>query len=132
MIWLVWSLVGFSFVLNLASFTWRLYDVVWWYDKAVHIFTSFAVTLVLPVLLYDRTLKGLSKHPYLLSIVLAMLGLALGSVWEIVEWAGSQLWRGSSLAERRVDVITDLVVDGLGALLGAWAGIVLLRRGRFR
>lgn len=128
MIWLVWSLVAFSILLNLASFVWYLYDLVWWYDKAVHIFTAFAFTLPLPLLLYNRALKGVHQHPVLLVLVVACLGLALGTIWEILEWAASQVWGDPNLREGRLDVITDLIVDGIGSLLGATAGIALLQR----
>jgi glycopeptide antibiotics resistance protein len=130
MIGLVCSLVVLSVLVNLASFIWSLYDLVWWYDKAVHAFTNFAFTLPLPLFLYDRAFKGLRQHPILLLVVITSLGLALGAGWEIIEWGGSEIWGGPNLKEGRRDVITDLIVDGLGALVGASAGMVILQRRR--
>jgi hypothetical protein len=127
---LVWSLIVFSILLNLASFAWDLYEVVWWYDKAVHVLTTFAFTLPLPLLLYNRVLRGLHRQRILLVVVIMCLGLALGALWEIFEWGASQAWGGPNLKEKRLDVVTDLAVDGVGALLGAWVGVVLLRQTR--
>ena len=78
--------------------------------------------------LYNRALKGVEQHPFLLVLVVACLGLALGTVWEIVEWVASQVWRDPNLREGRLDVITDLLVDGIGSLLGAVGGIAILQR----
>jgi hypothetical protein len=128
MLWLVWSLLIVSIALNLVSFVWDLYEIVWWYDKAVHAFTTFAFTLPLPLLLHDRVLRGLARYPILLLLVVACLGVALGAIWEIIEWGASQLWRDPNLKEGRRDVITDLIYDGLGALMGAGLGLALLRR----
>lgn len=125
---LVFSLLIVSIALNLASFTWDLYDIVWWYDKAVHAFTTFAFTVPLPLLLHKRVLTGFQRHPILALIVVTCLGTALGAIWEIVEWGGSQLWNDPNLREGRRDVITDLVYDALGALLGARLGLALLQR----
>jgi uncharacterized membrane protein YjdF len=127
MLWLVLSLLIVSIALNLVSFTWQLYEVVWWYDKAVHAFTTFAFTLPLPLLLHKRVLRGVGRHRLLVLLVVACLGLALGAIWEIIEWGVSQVWGDPSLNEGRRDVITDLVYDGFGALAGARLGLALLR-----
>jgi hypothetical protein len=128
--WSVLSLVAFSIVLNLISFVWDLYDLVWWYDKAVHVFSAFAFTLALPLLLYNRVLTGARAYPISFGIILTLLGLALGTLWEIFEWLGSEVWRDPNLREGRLDVITDLIVDGVGALLAAAAVVVSLQHSK--
>lgn len=120
---LIWSLLALSVLVNLASFVWDLYDQLWWYDKCVHVFSTFAFTLPLPLLLRNRVLKGFEEHRFLLLLIITALGVALGTLWEIFEWALSQLWGDPALSERRLDVITDLMVDSVGALLAALAGI---------
>jgi hypothetical protein len=128
MFWLAWVPLILSVGLNLASFTWQLYGIVWWYDKVVHTFTAFAFTLPLPLLIYRRTPRGFDRNVLLLVLIFTSVGLGLGAIWEITEWGGSQLWGGPTLREGRRDVITDLIVDAVGALLGAWAGKKLDRR----
>jgi len=113
---------------HLAFFTWDLYDQVWWYDKAMHVFTTFAFTLPLPLLLYDRILKGLDKHRFLLFLTVTALGIALGTIWEIAEWGMGQIWGDPSLSEPRLDVITDLIVDAVGASLAALASLKILQQ----
>jgi hypothetical protein len=73
-------------------------------------------------------MRGLERHPILVLIVVACLGIALGAIWEMIEWAGSQIWRDPNLKEGRRDVVTDLVYDALGATVGARLGLALLRR----
>jgi hypothetical protein len=127
----IWTFIGclvaVSVLVNMASFIWYLYERVWWYDKVVHVFTTFAFTLPLPLLLYDRVLKGLDHNRFLLFLVVGSLGVALGTFWEIFEWGASQAWGDPNLSEKRLDVITDLIVDAIGAFLGAFAGIRVLQ-----
>jgi hypothetical protein len=123
-----WMLLAVSVLINLASFVWDLYDQVWWYDKVVHIFTSFAFTLPLPALLRGRVLTGFRRHRFLMVVLITCLGVALGTFWEIFEWGFSQLWGDPNLLEKRVDVVTDLIVDAIGALPAAWLGNEFVRK----
>ena len=82
------------------------------------------------MLLHKRPLQRIDRHPILTLVVVTGLGVALGAVWEIVEWAGSQVWGDPNFREARRDVITDLIYDTVGALLGALAGLAVLRRDR--
>ena len=53
-----------------------------------------------------------------LFFVTAALGLAVGALWEIVEWA-SDSTLGSDLQLGNEDTVTDLVSDAVGAFTGA-------------
>ena len=101
-----------------------LYDAISWYDTLVH----FTVPLLgapvayiglarLEVLPDPRDETGLHREIGIFVVTLA-LGLALGAVWEIVEWTSDRTV-GSRLQEGNDDTVGDLIADGCGSLLGA-------------
>jgi len=51
-------------------------------------------------------------------LVTLALGLAIGAVWEVIEWS-SDRFLGSQLSLSNDDTVGDLIADGSGALLGA-------------
>jgi hypothetical protein len=58
------------------------------------------------------------KHYTGIFVVTLALGIAIGALWEIVEWR-SDAWFGTSLSVNNDDTVGDLVRDSLGALAGA-------------
>ena len=61
-------------------------------------------------------------------VVTAALGIAIGAVWEIVEWR-SDAWFGTQLSEGNDDTNGDLVRDSLGSICGAALLVVWARFG---
>jgi len=51
-------------------------------------------------------------------VVTLALGLAIGAIWEVIEWS-SDRFLGSQLSLSNDDTVGDLIADGSGALLGA-------------
>ena len=65
------------------------------------------------------------RHYLGLFVVTFALGVAIGGVWEIFEWASDAVF-GSNLSMSNDDTVGDLISDTLGALAGgallvAWA-----------
>ena len=58
------------------------------------------------------------RHYVGIFVITAALGIALGALWEIVEWR-SDAWFGTDLSEDNDDTVGDLVRDSLGSLVGA-------------
>ena len=58
------------------------------------------------------------QHYIGIFVVALSLGLAIGAVWEIVEWSSDGVF-GSNLSEGNTDTVTDLIADGCGSLAGA-------------
>jgi hypothetical protein len=58
------------------------------------------------------------KHYTGIFVVTLALGIAIGALWEIVEWR-SDAWFGTSLSVNNDDTVGDLVRDSLGAFAGA-------------
>lgn len=98
-------LVALAALVNAAGYVLRIWDVPG-YDEFVHAYTSFVVVLVPGFLLGIAGRRGL--------LLLALLGLALGVLWEGFEWvAGIPNTNAGS----------DLLMDALGSLAAAlWLG----------
>ncbi|MBA3273765.1 MAG: hypothetical protein H0T11_07820 [Chthoniobacterales bacterium] len=98
-----------------GGFAWHWYKRLGPYDTVAHGLTLFAITLSLGFLLYRRQLASLEQRRWLFIITFASFGIALGTLWKIVEWAVDQLF-GTALAPSLSDTIIDLSVDAAGAL----------------
>jgi hypothetical protein len=61
-------------------------------------------------------------------VVTTALGMAIGALWEIVEWR-SDAWFGTNLSLSNDDTVGDLVRDSVGSLLGAALLVVWARFG---
>ncbi len=58
------------------------------------------------------------QHYVGIFVVTAALGIAIGALWEIVEWP-SDAWFSTQLSEGNDDTNGDLVRDSLGSVVGA-------------
>jgi uncharacterized membrane protein YjdF len=101
-----------------------VYDAVSWFDRLVHV--------TLPLLTAPVVYIGLARldvvpdprdethlpHYVGVGVVTAALGLSVGALWEIVEWASDAL-AGTDLSEGNPDTVGDLVADTVGSALGA-------------
>lgn len=117
---IVWGLLVVAALVNAAGYLWDLYDRFGWFDEVVHAYTTFALTLPLALLLYDVVLTGAQTQKILFILTVASLGVAIGVLWEIVEWAYDQMVPENAILGK-LDTIIDLIMDILG---GVAAGIV--------
>jgi hypothetical protein len=106
------ALFAWAAVVNAAGYAWNLYDAVPLNDEAVHLVTTFAVTLTFGYLTFDRVRHAFREHPLLFLIVITSFGLAAGVLWELFEWT-------FGFVGPIPDTMVDLVLDGLGASLAA-------------
>jgi hypothetical protein len=108
-----------------------LYDAWPAYDNIVHFvvpmltsqvaYIALARIEVLPDLREDFA----PRHYLGIFVITFSLGVAIGGVWEIFEWASDYVF-GSNLSMGNDDTVSDLVSDTLGSLAGgallvAWA-----------
>jgi hypothetical protein len=117
-----------AFILAMALTGWgealRLYDRFGYYDVFVHFLVPlFGAPCVYIALARLDTLPdpadayGSKRHLAGIFVVTLALGLAIGAVWEILEWTSDETL-GSQLSLGERDTIGDLVADGAGALCG--------------
>jgi uncharacterized membrane protein YjdF len=119
-----------AFILAMTLTGWgealELYDRFGYYDVVVHflvpLFGAPCVYIALarldtlpdPADAYDSR-----RHLAGIFVVTFALGLAIGALWEIVEWISDHTF-GSNLQEGQDDTIGDLVADATGALGGGF------------
>ena len=124
--WIVWGIFGIAVFLNSAGYLWNLYERISWFDRLVHGYTLFALTLLLALWLYGLVLTGARTHGLLFVLIVACLGLALGALWEIAEWGLDQFVNGN-LIRGKFDTILDMMMDTLGSLVAGWISLLMLR-----
>lgn len=117
---IVWGCLIIATLANVAGYVWNLYDQIRLFDEILHGFTTFALTLPIALFLYQVVLIGARTRPLLFVLMVAGLGLAIGAVWEIAEWAYDQIVPGNVILGKN-DTIIDLIVDTVGSVM---AGIV--------
>jgi hypothetical protein len=127
-----------SFVAAMALAAWGevlgLYDRWGWFDVVVHFSVPFLGAPVLYIALARLEVvpdprEDTTHHHHLgIFVVTLALGLAIGALWEVLEWSSDEAL-GSSLSLTKQDVIGDLVADAAGATLGAVLLVVWTVRG---
>ncbi len=101
-----------------------LYDSIAWFDNVVHFTLPFFAAPTLYIVLArldvvpDPRDDTTGRHYAGIAIVAFSLGVALGGLWEIVEWSSDNT-AGSSLQLGNDDTVGDLIADALGSLCGA-------------
>jgi len=105
-------------LINAGGWAWDLYNQPGPYDEIAHFFTIFAITLAFGFLLYRELMESFYGHPILFVLTIASLGIALGTVWEIIEWLADFVV-AKQIVSGLFDTETDLILDTLGALLAA-------------
>lgn len=107
-----------------AGWAWNWYEQYWAYDEIAHALSTLALTLVAAFYMY-RSLAGFfCEHLFLLSATLICIGLAIGAIWEVVEFYFIVPRYKMALP----DTISDLIVDGVGALLAVPISIWAVRQ----
>jgi hypothetical protein len=81
-----WGLLAVALLADAASSIFELYVKFWWFDEALHFFSSFAITSVLALYAYGALSTGRRRHEVLLVLTITGLGVALGVLWEMIEW----------------------------------------------
>ena len=111
-----------------------LYDTWAWYDRVVHFVVPMLTSQVLYLclarieVLPDPQQETLRRHDAGMFVVTFAMGLAVGAVWEIFEWASDELF-GSDLSQGNVDTVGDLIADGTGSLAGGALMVLWSKKG---
>jgi hypothetical protein len=111
-----------------------LYDALPWYDRVVHfivpMLSSQVIYLCLARLdvLPDPRQRTLPHHDAGMFIVTFALGLAVGALWEVFEFASDGAF-GSDLSQGNSDTVGDLIADACGALAGGALMVLWSKKG---
>lgn len=106
------------------------YERIWWWDIMLHIGSAVAFGLV-GVILMLILVKGnrLTAAPITVSFFAFCFAVMIGVLWEILEFTMDQTLGTNTQKSGLDDTMWDLVVDCLGAAIGAAAGWVYLKDG---
>jgi hypothetical protein len=113
------GIVGFIFITLFLGHIGRFYDHIIFWDKFVHLQSGIllgATGFVLVYLLNDNPKSKLNLSPFFLAVFAVAFSLAMGALWEIVEFAGDGIF-GSSWQINNADTMWDLIADLIGALI---------------
>lgn len=111
-----------------------LYDTFLRFDDLVHVTLPMLTAPVIYIALAradvvpDPRDETHLRHYAGIFVVTAAVGMAVGALWEIVEWR-SDAWFGTQLSEGNDDTNGDLFRDTLGSLAGAALLVVWARFG---
>ena len=109
------------------------YAKYWWWDTAIHTSSGLAFGAIGFIILYVlyKTEK-IKASPKIVAMFSFTFGLAIGALWEIVEFtidstfgpvSNNRLMQGGL-----ADTMKDLIVDSIGALFAAVMGYLYLKR----
>jgi hypothetical protein len=100
-----------------------LYDAWKPYDNVVHFIVPMLTSQVAYIclarleVLPDLREEFVPRHYTGIWLVTFALGVAIGGLWEILEWSSDSLF-GSNLSMSNDDTVGDLIADSLGAATG--------------
>ncbi len=112
------ALFAAAIAVNAAGWSWGLFQGVWGYDEVAHALGTLGATLVVGWYGYHAIQTALRLHPATMALAILALGVALGALWEVLEWAGYWLFTRPPI-QSLDDKISDLVADSAGALIAA-------------
>lgn len=111
-----------------------LYHITW-FDKALHLSSSVLVALLGFLAIYVLHLTHHTRfHPFLDAVAILLVTLGIGALWEIAEYGVDELFaratQGSPGLSKIDDTMFDLMMDGLGGVIGAVLGPLYIRHSK--
>lgn len=108
------------------------YNRFWWWDIAMHGGSALGFGLVGFVLVFmmfqgDR----FAAPPAAIAVFAFCFALAIGAMWEIFEFSMDEIFGLNMQKSGLRDTMGDLIVDCIGALLGASTGYAYLKGRQF-
>ncbi|MGB6229697.1 MAG: hypothetical protein WBF53_06170 [Litorimonas sp.] len=119
-------IVGTIFLGEVGDF----YERFWWWDIFMHTGSAIGFGMIgtVVMLIFVRG-DRLSAPPLLLAVMAFSFAVSIGALWEIFEFGMDQLFGLNMQKDGLMDTMSDLIVDSIGALIGAGAGYWYLKRG---
>ncbi len=104
------------------------YNRFWWWDMVMHAGSAIGFGLIGFVLVFmmfqgDRY----AAPPLAVAFFAFCFALAIGGLWEIFEFGMDQIFGLNMQKSGLMDTMADLIMDFIGALIGAGAGYAYLK-----
>lgn len=108
------------------------YDTSIWFDKALHLGNSVLVGMLGFLAVYVLHFTGrFSARKLITGIMIVLLTLGVGALWEILEYLADVFFakgaQGSPLLAPLDDTMWDLILDGVGGVIGGVLGPIYMR-----
>jgi hypothetical protein len=107
------------------------YETFWWWDSILHLASAvgFGLIGVVVLLLLYRGEK-VRAHPYVLSLFAFLFAVAMGALWEVFEFSMDELFGFNMQKNGLHDTMWDLIVDGIGGIIGSFSGYLYITKGK--
>lgn len=104
------------------------YNRFWWWDMLLHGVSAVGLGII-GFLIVFSLFEGdeYAAPPWALSLFAFCFALAVGALWEIFEFLMDQTFGLNMQKSGLVDTMADLIVDTIGALIGAISGFFWLK-----
>lgn len=125
---IIFFMVGTLFLGEVFDF----YERFWWWDIFMHTFSAvgFGIIGMLIVLFLVRGDRVAQSPPSMLVIMAFSFAVSVGAMWEIFEFGMDQMFGLNMQKSGLVDTMGDLIVDVIGAAIGAMGGYVFIKSRR--
>lgn len=102
------------------------YSKIFWWDVMLHFTSAIALGLVGFIIIHSLTLTNKIESRKFLNFFFALsFSVIIGVFWEFVEFAVDLIFN-AGMQDSNADTMKDLILDTLGALIGAYSGILFL------
>lgn len=108
------------------------YERFWWWDVLLHFMSALsfgAMGFLLIFMLFEG--DRYAAPPWALAVLAFCVGLSIGAIWEIFEFSMDQLFGLNMQKSGLVDTMKDLIIDTIGAAIGAFSGFLYLKGRQF-
>jgi hypothetical protein len=126
------AIIAFIFATLFLGEVGNFYERYWWWDIFLHTGSAIGFGLIGFVVMLIL-LKGdkLAAPPLVVAMFSFCFAVSIGGIWEIFEFAMDQLFGLNMQKSGLIDTMYDLIVDTLGAFIGAAAGYCYLKGWNF-
>lgn len=119
-----WALMLIALGAYVTANVLHLWKIFPWFDRVMHPYTAFALTIMVGNFLYPKIFRNPETHPVFLVAAIAGLGITAGVGWEIYEWIREFISPGDTI-RGKYDTMVDLVLDMVGSIAGAVAVLTI-------
>ena len=104
------------------------YERLWWWDLVLHFGSALGFGIIGFLFVFIQ-FEGdrYAAPPWAIAFLSATIAISIGVFWEIFEFGMDQIFGLNMQKSGLVDTMGDLIVDVLGALIGAGAGFLYLK-----
>ncbi|MCF2904205.1 hypothetical protein L0666_04330 [Octadecabacter sp. CECT 8868] len=122
------SIVVFIFATLFLGEVGDFYEKFWWWDVVLHFMSALsfgAMGFLLIFMLFEG--DRYAAPAWALATLAFCVGMSLGGLWEIFEYSMDSLFGMNMQKSGLDDTMQDLIVDAIGAAIGAFSGYLYLK-----